>query len=457
VITLSSGPADDGEEFPRLTDAEFDAIMNAPLPAEYAHLRPFGADDPDVFVTMAAEAGPGGQTLSLLAATPLTALTETGRSTALQELEKLTSHLEARKADLIAAIAGPEPITRAAKLDDFSAEEIAMATRCSVYAADAKIALARKLAARWRATLAVMTAGGVSLLQARLMIESVDHLDEDLRAELEVNLLKYAHRQSPANFRRSVSRWLAKKDPGWGRRAEMARRDVVVEHHANDDGTGELFVRGPLEHTHLINLALTAAAGQLKPDLGGTVAQRKLAVLRDWADATLTRDGAPTHHGMAVRVQLVTTASTALGRDERPVEIPGIGFVPASAARWAIADGADVQAMLVDKRSGYLVAVDPTVYQVPARLADLLISRYVTAAAPHSGVPAAGCDMEHNLPHPSGPTDEQNVTPIDRRWHRAKTHGRWTYLKNPDSGVVTWRSPTGMTLDIDPYGYFHDP
>ena len=447
---------DDGEEHPQLSDAEYAEIMNEPLPAEFAHLKPLGVD-PDVFVVQAAQAGPTLQSLALLAAAPVEGLSETGRSLALAELEKVTNLVEALKSALIAAIAGPAPCTRAQTLDDFAAQEVAVATRCSVYAADRKIALARALNGRFAATREVMAGGGISEAQARVMTEAFSHLPEELREELEANLLKFSHRQDLTKFRASIRRWLAKKDPTWPRRAEQARRQVTVEHHALDDGTGELMIRGPLEHTHLINLALAAIAQQTKPELGGTVADRKFAALRDWADAALTGPGAPSCHGMPIRVQMITHPETILGHDETPVEIPGVGMIPASGMRWALADGADLQALLVTKRTGYLQAVDPTIYQIPPQLADLLISRYITSAAPHSNVAAAGCDLDHNMPHPRGPTDEHNVTPFDRRWHRAKTHGKWTTTKNPDTGIITWHSPTGLTIDIDPYNYRTGP
>ncbi len=204
-------------------------------------------------------------------------------------------------------IAGPAPRSRQAKLDDFAAQEVAVATRCSVYAADARIAVARELAGRFTATREAMRAGNISQWQARAMTESFSHLPEDLREELEANMLRYSHRQTAAAFRRSLSRWLAKKDPTWTRRAEKARREVTVHHQANDDGTGELHIRGPLEATTLIDLALTAAAAQTRSDVGGTVADRKFAALRDWADTALTAPGAPTQHGMGVRVQTSPT------------------------------------------------------------------------------------------------------------------------------------------------------
>ena len=58
--------------------------------------------------------------------------------------------------------------------------------------------------------------------------------------------------------------------------------------------------------------------------------------------------------------------------------------------------------------------------------------------------------MEHNTPHHhGGPTNPINVTPVDRRWHRPKTHNNWTYIKNPDN-TITWTSPTGLTCQSTP-------
>jgi hypothetical protein len=455
MIWLSYAP-DDGEEPPGLTAAEFAESQDEPLPPECAGYRAFGSD-PDDLANLAAGSPPGPHTLPSLTVVPVGALSAAARSQALSDLERLSSHVEGLKNEFIAEIAGPAPTSREAKLDDFAAQEVSAATRCSVYQADAKIGVARDLARNFRATREAMKAGNVTGAQARAMTDAFAGLEPELRGELEANMLKFSHRQNLTNFRRSLNRWRAKKDPHFESRAEKARREVVVEHHANDDGTGELIIKGPLEHTHLIDLALASVAQQTKPDLGGTVAERKFAALRDWADVALTGPGAPTHHGMPIRVQLVTYPSTVLGHDEHPVEIPGVGFIPAPAMRWALADGAEIQKLLVEKRTGYLRAVDPTVYHVAPQLADVLISRYVTSAAPHSNVSAAGCDMEHNIPHPAGPSDEHNLTPVCRRWHRAKTHGDWTYTKDPDTAIITWRSPTGLRVEIDPYDYRNGP
>jgi hypothetical protein len=103
------------------------------------------------------------------------------------------------------------------------------------------------------------------------------------------------------------------------------------------------------------------------------------------------------------------------GLAQHPAEIPGYGMVSAQAAFELLANGSPLRRLIIDA--------------------------------------AADCDMEHNIPHQrGGETDPDNNTPIDRRWHRAKTHADWTYVKNKDRSV-TWTSPTGLTEIVYPHDY----
>jgi hypothetical protein len=108
---------------------------------------------------------------------------------------------------------------------------------------------------------------------------------------------------------------------------------------------------------------------------------------------------------------------------------------------------------VTDPLTGHLLDLGRSTYTASPGLAEYLITRNVTSAAPHSMVPATGCDIEHNTPHDQGGhTDRVNATPVDRRWHRPKTHSTWTYQKAAD-GTIIWTSPTGLTCQIDPHDY----
>jgi hypothetical protein len=212
-------------------------------------------------------------------------------------------------------------------------------------------------------------------------------------------------------------------------------------------------VRGPLEKTALIDQALSAYATATKVALGGTVGSRKLAALVQWAESYLTSPEAPRRHGRACGVNVTFDAPTMFGVAQHPAEIPGYGLVPAEAAFELLANGSPLRRLIIDETDGHLLDYGTKTYLVPPPLADHLIALHVMSAGPHSNVPAANCDMEHNLPHElGGTTDPDNNTPIDRRWHRAKTHADWTYVKNED-GTVTWTSPTGLTEIVYPHDY----
>jgi hypothetical protein len=117
---------------------------------------------------------------------------------------------------------------------------------------------------------------------------------------------------------------------------------------------------------------------------------------------------------------------TLLGLRNYPAEIPGVGAIPPDTVRWLLADGAPFRRLIIDPDTGYLLDYGQNTYTVPPALADFLIAKNVTSATPHSTVDAAGCDMEHRIPHDQGgATDRTNTTPTERNWHRAKTHGKW--------------------------------
>jgi hypothetical protein len=183
------------------------------------------------------------------------------------------------------------------------------------------------------------------------------------------------------------------------------------------------------------------------------VAERKLGGLVAWAEAYLTAPEAPRRHGRAYGINLCIDPPTMLGMAHHPVEIPGYGMVPADTAIKLLAEGSPLRRLIIDPQGGQLLDYGTKTYVVPPPLADFLIALHVTSAGLHSNVPAAGCDMDHNIPHAEGGgTDPDNVGPVDRRWHRGKTHANWTWVRNRDQSV-TWTSPLGLTQTVHPHDY----
>jgi hypothetical protein len=92
----------------------------------------------------------------------------------------------------------------------------------------------------------------------------------------------------------------------------------------------------------------------------------------------------------------------------------------------------------------------PGPYVVPRRLRRLLLVRSPRCEWPGCGrralttgtaAAARGCDIDHDLAWPAGPTCGCNTGPLCRRHHRIKQLG-WTKQRRP-GGHLRWTSPLG--------------
>jgi hypothetical protein len=85
----------------------------------------------------------------------------------------------------------------------------------------------------------------------------------------------------------------------------------------------------------------------------------------------------------------------------------------------------------------------PGPYRVPTRLRRLLTLRSPRCEWPGCGCAATGCDQDHDLAHPYGPTCACQLGPLCRRHHRVK-QAIMSKQRTRDAGV-RWTSPTGRT------------
>jgi hypothetical protein len=85
----------------------------------------------------------------------------------------------------------------------------------------------------------------------------------------------------------------------------------------------------------------------------------------------------------------------------------------------------------------------PGPYRVPTRMARYLRIRRPRCEWPGCGVRATRRDLDHDIPHPDGPTCPCNLGPLCRRHHQIKQHG-WTKHRRPD-GTVRFTTSTGQS------------
>ena len=90
-------------------------------------------------------------------------------------------------------------------------------------------------------------------------------------------------------------------------------------------------------------------------------------------------------------------------------------------------------------------------YDIPDRIRDQVLLINPTCVFPWCSRPSRGLDLDHVIPWPLGPTATDNLAPLCRSHHRAKTFGRWSYrVLTP--GTYAWRSPHGYTYRTDRSG-----
>ena len=96
-------------------------------------------------------------------------------------------------------------------------------------------------------------------------------------------------------------------------------------------------------------------------------------------------------------------------------------------------------------------------YEVPDRLREAITSRNPTDVFPFSARRADRCDLDHTIPydHDAPPGSHQtrpdNLGPLSRRPHRAKTSRAW-HVRQVDPSVYLWTSRHGFRYEVSPQG-----
>lgn len=119
---------------------------------------------------------------------------------------------------------------------------------------------------------------------------------------------------------------------------------------------------------------------------------------------------------------------------------------------WLLTAGRVTVRPVVDPAA--VTAVDR--HDPPARMAEAVRHRDETCVFPHCNRLSDRSDIDHIVPYvpledggPPGQTHPDNLAPLCRRHHRAKTFGAFTYRRLPD-GSYQWTLPSGRHVTTDP-------
>jgi hypothetical protein len=96
-------------------------------------------------------------------------------------------------------------------------------------------------------------------------------------------------------------------------------------------------------------------------------------------------------------------------------------------------------------------------YEIPDRIREAVTWRSPIDVFPYGTRAAQGLDLDHTIPYdhslgaPPGQTRIDNLAPLSRKAHRAKTARRWK-LTQAEGGWLEWTSPAGYHYATGPYG-----
>ncbi|MBU9765858.1 HNH endonuclease [Mycobacterium sp. TNTM28] len=169
----------------------------------------------------------------------------------------------------------------------------------------------------------------------------------------------------------------------------------------------------------------------------------------------------PTNSSSGDRVSTSDAADTADNADAgqtRTAEATGAANT-ADTAQTGTADAADTDA--VDSPSGPVDTdtagnsstpdAEPG-YRPSVALREFIYWRDLTCRFPGCDAPAMGCDVDHTVPYPHGPTHPSNLKMYCRAHHLVKTFiTGWSDRQLPD-GTIEFTTPTGHTHHTTPHG-----
>jgi len=316
-----------------------------------------------------------------------------------------------------------------------------------------------------------LATGQVAPYRAFEIAEATRSLSVEGAAFVDQHLAPVAGTVSLAQLRRTVQHALMVHDPDEAARREAAStEDRRVEIDLAGAGTampgcgiGTVAVHAVLDTADALDLehAIRGVATQLG-DLGSTesLAVRRSQALGEIARTQLALDLSTSQSGSATR------QPGKNGRGGRGIDLtvhlhPETGIVDLdqpglSATTWL------TQLRRWCQQAGTTVVVRPvidlhttvatTAYRPTAEIRRHVEARDQHCVAPYCTRPARNDDLDHIIDHHSGgPTDTDNLAPLCRRHHRAKTHAGWHY-QTTQPGVYHWALPDDSQYTVDHHG-----
>ena len=358
------------------------------------------------------------------------------------------------------------------RVTEFAVCELAAALGVSEPAARAQVGQTVELRDRLPRLWAGVMGARLPAWKARKIAEQTIPLTAAAADYVDRQLAPFAHKLSLVRITRAVDAAILRHDPDLAaeRAAKAAeRRGVWMDERA--EGLSEIRAVTDTPDAVALDTALTQVAAALHAlgdeDPEQVRRARAVGVLAD-PQYALDLRAAADHTGAAtqvvprrsgqrptVHVHLHTEVLTGAGEVAR---VEGFGAQSlATIERWltGLTPGAHVTLTPVVDLTDH-ISVDA--YEAPDRLRAQVDERDDGCRFPWCGR-RGRYDLDHIDPYvpvddggPPGQTSTANLAKLCRFHHRVKTHGDWTYRRDPDGVSLTWTSPLGRAYTVDQHG-----
>lgn len=392
----------------------------------------------------------------------------------LESLARLRSTIESAELARFAELDRPRP-PGWVDADELTAMEVSTATGLGTHEVRARLDLATARTPGATALRGRLRQGAVTLYRACTIQSEIATLPPESGPGIVDAALRFKDDAppSPSLFRQRLTRACLAADREAAERRRAARRRRSAYAQIDRDGLGVLTVVNDadkiiaaMERADAVARAARAQGDprdldSLRADVitdtlmfGWPVpAPDAASSARSTVDDDVCRPGSEwfTRLGRrpAATVTLVVPFTTAVGLTDAPCEAPGRGWVTAEHARQIMLnDGSTWRRLAVDADTGAAVHLETLAYRPTAEMRAHVEAVDGTCRAPGCTVPAARCDLDHDVPWPYGPTDVTNLTSKHRQHHNVHTHGHW--LVRRDGDRVRWRTKAGRVYDTHP-------
>jgi hypothetical protein len=389
---------------------------------------------------------PGLYEIARLASLNFHELSPAQRIDAAAAQQRQQAWLSARQLSLLSLISKQDSTHK-----HWCVEEVGCALGLSGSAAQNLLKNSEQLCHQLPATLNALSEGRIGMAQATAITEASYELPDEVLPDFEARVLKDAHQQSTAQLKRAAKRVALQLDPA---SAELKHQRSVADRHVRiapaDHGSSWLMALLPAAQAHLLYDQVDAAARMAPADDSRTMDQLRADAL---VNAVLNGIGGelPTSQGHRPAINVTVALSSLAGQDEEPGWLDGYGAITAGYARQLAHDPTGRWRRLVtDPVSGQLLDYGTTRYRPPRHLSDHVIGRDGECAFPFCAHRARRSDLDHVVPYPCGSTSADNLQPLHRRHHNAKTQAGWRVKRDFSTGGAQWTSPTGRQYRTKP-------